>query len=335
MTNESRIGQTFHGCTIRRLLGRGAKGVVYEAHQSSLDRSVAVKLLPRGVGDEGIKTLMAEARALAKINAPNVLKVYEVGVEQDTPFIIMEYLEGETLQQRMNRAGKLPVEAVLKLASEVAEGLSAAHRARIIHRDLKPSNVFLRPSQALKIIDFGLAYLAADGRESGGTPEFMAPEQWKFAAVDGRTDLYALGLMMFRMLTGRSAFGGTTLQEMANEHLKKRIPLPLTHSPKVSHFFAIIEQLAQKDPAARYPTATIAREDIERLRAGQRPQAAQQYGAPIVCDVCDEQNAPNAATCPCGHDLGSANIKVEELLPDPPAPQKQAKYPKGIKKRLR
>ncbi len=327
------VGTTFYGCQIRSVLGQGAKGIVYKAHQIALDRPVAIKILATDTGVEAIKTITAEARALAKINHPNVCSVYEVGIEADKPFILMEYLEGETLDTRTKRAGKLPPEAILKLSSEILDALAAAHRVKVIHRDLKPSNVFLRPSQVLKLIDFGLAYLGATNTsETGGTPDYMAPEQWKFKAVDGRTDLYALGIIMFKMMTGAGPFRAKTMQDMMKAHLEKPIPILKTHSLRLAQLAAIIEKATQKSPDARYATAAAMKLDVEAMRAGQAPAAASEYGN-IVCTWCETEGKPNITSCPsCNHDMASAQVKMEDLLPDEPVPEKKVNFPKGIRK---
>jgi eukaryotic-like serine/threonine-protein kinase len=320
MDPSARIGQTFRGCTIRKLLGRGAKGLVYLAHQASLDRPVAIKLLPGGSPEERMLALTAEARALARINHPNVLRVLEVGVESGTPFIITEFLEGETLHERLLRDGRLPVDTALKIAGEMADGLAAAHRERIVHRDLKPSNVFLRPSDPLKIIDFGLAARGADRpAEAAGTPEYMAPEQWRGVEVDDRTDLYALGVIMFRMLTGRLPFTGTTLDEMREAHLSQVYAAPPTTSARVARYFAIVENLVQKDPAARIPTAAALRQELDLLRSGKPPRAASQFGPVVTCARCGARSKPVADRCACGRDLtGPEQPLPASARPAPP-----------------
>ncbi len=329
------------GCKIQSLMGQGALGAVYKAQQLSLDRPVAIKILTAtNITSEAIKELLQEGKTLAKMNHPNVVKVIDVGVQGTQPFIVMEHLEGETLQKRLERARRLPFEAVLKLASEIAQGLHAAHQTKIVHRDLKPSNIFLRPSQKLKIIDFGLAHHVAGGekdvQKSGGTPEYMAPEQWNFTAVDGRTDLYALGILIYRMISGKVPFTAARMDEMMQKHLKAPLPLDgFSAEPRAGDLFAVVKVLTSKKPEGRYQSADVVIADLERIAKGQRTRAAEKFGLPRICNVCETVAPPDATICDgCKSSIHMQQVKIEDLLPDEPPPEtKRPMLPRDLRKK--
>jgi serine/threonine-protein kinase len=336
----SLVGQTFGGCRVESLLGQGALGAVYRAHQVSLDRAVAIKVLTASsITKEHIKELFNEAKTLAKMNHPNVVKVFDVGVAGNQPYIVMEHLEGETLQKRLDRAVRLPFEAVLKLATEIATGLHAAHQVGIVHRDLKPSNVFLRPSQKLKLIDFGLAHHVAGEKEgvqqSGGTPEYMAPEQWTFKTVDGRTDLYALGILIFRMISGKVPFTATSLDVMMHKHLKEPLPSEgFSSDSRAADLYPIVKMLTLKEPDRRYANAEALLRDLAKLSKGEKPGAAAKYAAPKLCPVCETANAPSAETCTgCNSSLTHMNVDIDSLLPPEEPPKKQKRISTAINPR--
>jgi TolB-like protein/Tfp pilus assembly protein PilF len=183
-----------------RELGRGGFGVVHEARDVQLQRPVAVKLLQ--AGEAGFsEQLQREAELVARLSHPNLVTLFDVGLSQFGPYLVLELLKGQTLQQRLE-AGPLPVAEAVHVGVEVARGLAYAHSEGVVHRDLKPSNVFLTARGAVKILDFGMAHAFGRRRVSGGTPAYMAPEQWEEAPEDERTDVFALGVMLHRMLTG-------------------------------------------------------------------------------------------------------------------------------------
>jgi len=207
---------------VRRLLGEGGMGEVYRAHDARLGRDVAIKMLPWSVQEDSERRerFHREARALAALNHPNVLAIYDTGEIEGAPYLVCELLEGETLRERL-REGPFATSRALHVAAEIARGLAAAHERGIVHRDLKPENVFLGPDERVKILDFGLAKLTgrdfADNRLGEeraattpgmlmGTLAYMSPEQLQGGEIDDRTDLFALGAILYEMLTGRPAF---------------------------------------------------------------------------------------------------------------------------------
>ncbi|MEI6225396.1 MAG: serine/threonine-protein kinase, partial [Deltaproteobacteria bacterium] len=197
------VGQVVGRFHLQRMIGRGGFGVVFEAFDSELERTVAFKAIRPGGGAR--RTFQAdwlrlEAMAAARLSHPGIVTLHDVGTAEGGPYIVMERLHGETLQDRLER-GPLPPREAVRIALEVARALGHAHESGVVHRDLKPSNVFLTSSGVTKVLDFGLAQvLGSSDRPGGGTPAYMAPEQWRAEAADARTDLYSLGVMLHAML---------------------------------------------------------------------------------------------------------------------------------------
>jgi tetratricopeptide (TPR) repeat protein len=190
---------------IIRELGRGGFGVVYEAKDRDLGRQVAVKVVRPGRITEEEGKVSREAEAIARLAHPNLITLHEVGRSEHGPFLVFELLRGKTLDLKIEE-GPLPVQEAVHIAAEVARGLAHAHAEGVIHRDLKPANVFVTNKGQVKILDFGMAHAFGRRRLSGGTPAYMAPEQWEDDPEDERTDVFALGVMLYRMLTGEYPF---------------------------------------------------------------------------------------------------------------------------------
>src|SRR5258708_32183944 len=204
-------------------LGEGGMGVVYSAHDSRLDRAVALKMiLDSGDDESGRKRFLREAQSAARVNQPNICRLYDTGEENGRPFLVMELLEGEPLASRLARGPVLVPEAV-EISLSVLSALSALHRGSVVHRDLKPSNVFLS-TQGVKVLDFGLAKPVASEQTSdsatqvdltqpgaiAATPRYASPEQLTGKPVDARSDLFAAASMLFEMLSGKPAFHGNS-----------------------------------------------------------------------------------------------------------------------------
>jgi len=196
-------------------LGRGAMGVVYKGHDPAIERPVALKLLTSGQGLEGSeraqhrKRFLREARAAGRLTHPHIVTIYDVGEDQDQAFLVMEYVEGEPLDRLLRRVGALPLPRVLEIADQIAGALDYAHAHGIVHRDVKPANILVSASGLVKVTDFGIARLAdADltlSQLTPGTPSYMAPEQVAGQPVDGRSDVFALGALLYELLTGARA----------------------------------------------------------------------------------------------------------------------------------
>ncbi|MEE8537336.1 MAG: protein kinase [Acidobacteriota bacterium] len=271
------------------VLGRGGMGVVYKARDAALDRYVAVKtLLPALAGERDARErFLREARSAAALNHPNLAQIYSIGDEQGTPYFAMEFIEGETLEKRLERRGRLrPLEAV-RLIRQVATGLQEAHRIQLIHRDIKPSNLILARDGTLKITDFGLAKRAAGNAslqitqtgEAIGSPQYMSPEQVRGAEVDHRCDIYSLGATFFHLITGRPPFQGTNPVEVAMKHLQETVPSPRTLVKEISYPLAgLVQRMLRKRPGDRpagYPVLIQELDRIESLETGkaQEPEA--------------------------------------------------------------
>jgi TolB-like protein len=257
------VGRTVSHFHVLDPLGAGGMGVVYRAEDTRLGRAVALKfLLPQLSPDATAKArFLREARSAAALDHPNLCTIYEVGESEDGRlFLAMALYPGETLNSRLAREGLLPLGDALQIAPQIAQGLACAHAAGIVHRDLKPGNVMLLPDGTAKILDFGLAK-ARDQSLTGtgtllGTVAYMAPEQIRGDTVDGRADLWALGVVLYEMLTGRMPFAGGHEVGIAHAILHEEPVPPTTLRPEVS---AAVEDLVltllHKDPAMRPPTA--------------------------------------------------------------------------------
>jgi hypothetical protein len=229
------------------LLGEGGMGQVYRARDATLGRDVALKVISTAcaIDAEQLRRFEQEARAAAAINHPNIIAVHDVGVQEGMPYIVSELLEGATLRERLSD-GALPVRKGVAYATQIARALAAAHERQIVHRDLKPENVFVMRDGRIKILDFGLAKLAADAASPGvsqlvtsdggtmpgtvmGTVGYMSPEQVRGEPADHRTNIFALGAILYEILTGRRAFQGRTAADTMTAVLRED-PAPITAS---------------------------------------------------------------------------------------------------------
>ena len=262
---------------IQRKIGAGAMGVVYKANDARLGRSVAIKVLPQTLQEHAdhLRRFEQEARAIGGLNHPNLLTLHDVGDFDGSPYFVTELLDGVSLRQRMED-GKLSLREAVRIAAEIAHGLSAAHEAGIVHRDIKPENLFIMTNGRVKILDFGIAKLrrATDERASQqdlshhpteavtlgtgvgamiGTPGYMAPEQLGGAAVDARTDIFALGVVLYELLAGRRPFatGGKIEEAYA---IIKHDPESISGVPNT--LMKVIVRCLEKRPEARFQSAS-------------------------------------------------------------------------------
>jgi tetratricopeptide (TPR) repeat protein len=230
---------------IVRELGRGGFGVVYEAKDRELGRSIALKIVRPGRPGVGESQLAREAEAVARLSHQNLVTLHEVGRSEQGPFLVFELLRGKTLQERIEE-GPLELRETVHIGEEVARGLAHAHSEGVVHRDLKPSNVFVTNRGAVKILDFGMAHAFGRRRVSGGTPAYMAPEQWEDNPEDERTDVFALGVMLHRMLAGEYPFPEDGGRWSAGAALA-----PTLDVPDLPTLGALVGRMLEKVPAGR------------------------------------------------------------------------------------
>ncbi len=244
-----------------REIGRGGFSVVWEARDGELGRKVALKLIRpggAGVGDEEARN---EAETIARLQHPHLVTLFDAGRSEHGPYLVLELLRGETLQHRLAR-GPLPVPEALAIAIGVARGLAHAHGEGVIHRDLKPSNVFLCGGGALKVLDFGIAHAFGHRRVSGGTSAYMSPEQWREAPEDERSDVFALGVMIYRMLTGTLPF-----PEDGGKSTCGPAPAPELEVPDVPSLGPAVARMLAQEPADRLRDGTEALAALEGAAA--------------------------------------------------------------------
>ncbi len=262
---------------IGRRLGSGAMGTVYEAHDTALDRVVAVKVVnPELASDrEMVERFGREARAAARANHDNLTHIYFVGRAEGRPFFAMEHVPGENLEDRVRRSGPLPLAQAVDVLVQAARGLAAAHAVGVVHRDVKPSNVILMPDGRVKVTDFGLAKsgggdpsASAVGRLTG-TPDYMSPEQCRADGVDARSDVYSLGLTAWFLLGGRPAYQAQSVVAVLGDQMHTPLPPLASVRPELPPAVdAVLARLCAKDPAAR----PASMDEVARLLETLRPR---------------------------------------------------------------
>ena len=272
------IGQTLSHYRILEKVAAGGMGVVYRARDEQLDRDVALKVLPSGtLGDETARRhFRKEALALAKLNHPNIETVYEFGTQDGTDFLVMEYVPGKTLADRLAR-GTLPEREVIALGMQIAGALEEAHERGIVHRDLKPANIAITAKGVAKVLDFGLAKLLhpvdegttealTDSHVAAGTLPYMSPEQLKGEPIDARADIYTIGAVLYEMATGRRAFPENQTSRLIDAILHQPPVAPRALNSRISvELESIILKCLDKDPDQRYQSAKELLVDLRRL----------------------------------------------------------------------
>jgi serine/threonine protein kinase len=260
-TSSRMIGTVLSGrYRLEAKLGSGGMSTVYLARDTTLDRSVAVKVMHREMSEQPdqLERFRQEARAVAKLSHPNVVAVIDAGEDGGFPYIVFEYVEGETLKQRIARVGALDPQEALAYAIEIARGLTVAHARKMIHRDIKPQNVLIDAEGRAKLTDFGISrQLEQDGMTATGrvlgTTDYVAPEQAMGQPVDQRSDVYSLGVVLYEMLVGQVPFHADSQVGVAMKHVNEELPDVQQRRPDISAATAlVVERSTAKDAAKRY-----------------------------------------------------------------------------------
>lgn len=290
-------------------LGRGGMGTVYKAHEMSLNRTVAIKVLAEHLSEDAnhIARFKREAQSAAALNHPNIVQIYFIGEDQDKHFFSMEYVKGESVKDLLKREGKLDVTRALKITRDAASGLAAAHDEGLVHRDIKPGNIMISEKNVVKVADFGLAYnpeahakLTATGMFMG-TPGYVAPEQCTGEPVGPGVDIYALGITLYEMLAGRSAFETESLSPVALIHqiIHEDPPDLRELRPDIGESTAsLIRHMIAKKPDQRIPSFHDVVQEIDRILAADPTRAVAAAAPPPVPDPAQAETVRSAVTPP-------------------------------------
>src|ERR687888_1806920 len=267
-------------------IGAGGMSTVYRAFDPTLERWVAIKLMHRDISSDPdqLERFRREARAAAALNHPHVVTVIDAGEDEGTPYIVFEYVEGETLKERIRRFGRLPVPEAVAYAIEIGRALSSAHARRLVHRDIKPQNVLIDEEGRAKVTDFGIARslevqgLTAPGRVLG-TTDYVSPEQALGHEVTEQSDIYSLGICLYEMLTGEIPFKADTQVATAMKHVREPMPDVQRVRPEVSAALAsVVEHATAKETANRYLTVDQMVRDLEQVLAIEAARSGETSG---------------------------------------------------------
>jgi serine/threonine protein kinase len=277
------IGERYR---LEEKIGSGGMSSVYRAFDPTLERWVAIKLMHRDISNDPdqLERFRREARAVAQLNHPHVVTVIDAGEDDGAPYIVFEYVEGETLKERIRRLGRLPVSEAVAYAIEIGRALEAAHASLLVHRDVKPQNVLIDPDGRAKVTDFGIARsleaqgLTATGRVLG-TTDYVSPEQALGHEVTGQSDIYSLGVVLYEMLTGETPFKADTQVAVAMKHVREPLPDVQRRRPEISAALAaVVERSTAKETQNRYATVGEMVHDLEEVLAIEAARTGQATG---------------------------------------------------------
>lgn len=277
---------------ILEIIGNGGMAVVYKARDLRLNRLVAIKVLKDDAfADEELRLqFRTESEAVAQLNHPNIVNIFDVSSNENVEYIVMELIDGITLYQYMKKRGVLPMKEVLFFVSQILKALDHAHSRNIIHQDIKPQNMMLLRDGTLKVTDFGIARIASKkitfSNNAFGSVHYIAPEQAKGEQTDGRTDIYSVGVILYEMLTGRLPFEGDSPLSVAMQHMNSQPMAPSRLNPDIPKAFeAILLKAMSVDPNRRYPSAQRMLDDIESFKQNPDMVVAEETPAPMEEEV--------------------------------------------------
>jgi eukaryotic-like serine/threonine-protein kinase len=277
------IGERFK---LEEKVGSGGMSSVYRAFDPTLERLVAIKMMHRDISSDPdqLERFRREARAVAQLNHPHVVTVIDAGEDEGAPYIVFEYVEGETLKERIRRLGRLPVDEAVAYAIEIGRALECAHAHKLVHRDVKPQNVLIDRDGRAKVTDFGIARsmeaqgLTATGRVLG-TTDYVSPEQALGHEVTEQSDIYSLGIVLYEMLTGEAPFKADTQVAVAMKHVRDPLPDVQRRRPEVSATLAAaVERATAKETQNRYATVEQMVHDLEEVLAIEAARTGQATG---------------------------------------------------------
>ncbi|HEY2819820.1 MAG TPA: protein kinase [Candidatus Acidoferrum sp.] len=329
-------GQTIAHYRIVRRLGGGGMGVVYQAEDTKLGRLIALKFLPAETDRDAsaLARFLREARAASALNHPGICTIHAIEEYEGRTFIAMELLEGEGLD-KIVAMGSMPVGRTMEIGIQLADALDAAHKKGIVHRDIKPANIFITERGTVKVLDFGLAKLLKDVDEAGGdtigdmtnlltspgmavgTISYMSPEQARGQELDGRSDLFSLGTVLYQMLTGKQAFPGSTSAVVFDNILHNQPVAPVTLNPAVpAEFERILNKALEKDRDFRFQVAAELRSDLKRLqRESDSGRTAAASGAGSGSAQRSPASGTGAAPAPSGGGVAAATLTPSAPMP--------------------
>ena len=267
-------------------IGSGGMSSVYRAFDPTLERWVAIKLMHRDISNDPdqLERFRREARTVAQLNHPHVVTVIDAGEDEGAPYIVFEYVEGETLKERIRRLGRLPVSEAVAYAIEIGRALEAAHASLLVHRDVKPQNVLIDRDGRAKVTDFGIARsleaqgLTATGRVLG-TTDYVSPEQALGHEVTGQSDVYSLGIVLYEMLTGEAPFKADTQVAVAMKHVRDPLPDVQRRRPEISaSLAAVVERATAKETQNRYQQVSEMVHDLEEVLAIEAARSGEATG---------------------------------------------------------
>ena len=291
MDIEQLAGTKLGNYEIESLLGRGGMGVVYKARQLSLDRPVALKILPPTLSSDSsfVKRFKREARAVAKLSHSNIVQIFDIAQEDDLHFFSMDYIDGQTLDEVLKERGRLDSDEAVRIITQAACGVEHAHEIGILHRDIKPSNMILDKRGNVKVMDFGLARMTGEGSrltQSGtlmGTLDYMSPEQCRGEELDERTDIYSLGVVLYEMLTGKALFDAPNEAALIHKIISEEPAEAQSVNPGISSdLSAIVSRAMAKNRDERYTSISELLEDIRGLDKLTPPLATVEKRSPSI-----------------------------------------------------